>query len=192
MAEEVGHCTACGEITKCCGGDADGKQIEEGKQIAKLEVHGRKRQISEKLDKELEEEIESIKRKIETVKEKGGEVVPKKSKPGKENRPQVPEWYQNKQPRDLHSGFWMQEAKTSAPPLSFLSSNSNTFQQKSSPKFAPKDLEEQIKILQDQCYGQKKKEEVKKTTVDRLFKQARSNSSKKSKLKLENVPQKRE
>merc|ERR1719341_836794 len=84
---------------------------------------------------------------------------------------------------NLRSGFWMQEAKTPAPPLSFLPSLSNS---SSEPKFTPK------YASQDQCCHLKRKDELNSPDisqgfmhkVDRLLKKARLDTSKVSKLRL--------
>ena len=95
----------------------------------------------------------------------------------------IPKSSPRKHPYNLRSGFWMQEAKTPAPPLSFLPSLSNN---SSEPKFTPK------YASQDQCCHLKRKDELNSPDisqgfmhkVDMLLKKARLDTSKVSKLKL--------
>ena len=210
------RCRVCGRSSKGCGGgcadDQQTDQVEHNKR--------RKRHISVELDKKLEEEIEVIKKKIKTVKEKrlqSVKVVSKKPEICEERGPRVPNPIQGhrsgvyqrfqemmdqkmndqnkvkldhrssqnpsprKHPYNLRSGFWIQEAKTPVPPLSFLSTL-NT----SEPKFTSKC------VSQDRCCHLNRKDETNTTDssqgfmyrVDQLLKKARLDTSKVSNLKF--------
>ena len=207
------RCRVCGRSSKGCGGGcADDQQTNQ------LEHKGRKRHLSVELDKKLEEEIEVIKKKIKTVKEKGlksVDVISKKIETGEERGLGVPppghrsgvyKRFQEmmdqkmndqnkagldhqssqkpsprKYPYNLRSGFWMQEAKTPVPPLSFLSTL-NT----SDPKFTSKCAS------QDRCCHWNRKDEPNTPDisqgfmykVDQLLKKARLDTSKVSNMKL--------
>ena len=206
------RCRVCGRSTKGCGGCANNQQTDQAKHKS------RKRHISAELDKKLEEEIEVIKKKIKTLKEKGlksTEFTLKNTGTGQESELRVPQpghrsgVYQifqemmdqkmidqnkagldhqlsqkpspRKHPYNLRSGFWMQEAKTPVPPLSFLSTLNTSY-----PKFASKCAS------QDQCCHWKKKCEPNTPDisgsfmhkVDQLLKKARLDTSEVSNLKF--------
>ena len=58
------RCSLCGKSSKSCGGCADEKLK------AQAQVNSRKRHLSAEVDRKLAEEIEVIKKKIKTVKDK--------------------------------------------------------------------------------------------------------------------------
>ena len=183
---------------------------EDENELSRLGVSLRKRRrfsVSE-LDKELEEEINFIQMKIKSRKYQENQKVQftrNKSKDDKENQQKVP--YRKhrklwkpppiprlqemvnvplncaghdmippiKQPGEPISGFWIQKAKTPNPPLSFLS-NTTTSELSLNP------------ATRDKLNQRVNTREFSKSfmhDIDRLFKKARSESSKsKPKLKV--------
>ena len=203
------RCSVCGKSTKGCGGCTSAQKTDKS-EVNSRKRH-LSAQLDRELAEEIEiikkkiktakgdgqKSVEAITKKTKTGKERGprnrvshrSEVYQRfqemmDQKMNDQNKAGLHP-SRNSSPRkhtyNLRSGFWMQEAITPAPPLSFLSTF-NTSEPQITSKYAP----------QDQCCHRKREDELNTQDisqsfmhkVDQLLKKARLDTSKVSNMKL--------